>query len=104
MALRIRKDDKVMVTTGRYKGTVSKVLSVAADKGRAYVENVNMRKHHVKAQGPQKPGGIIEREGPIHLSNLLLFCEKCKTGRRFRVEVSDDGKKKRLCKKCGSQL
>ena len=104
MSLRIKKNDQVQVITGKYKGTVSRVLYVMPSKGQAVVENVNMVKRHQRARGPkQQKGGIIEKESPIQLSNLLLYCDKCKQGRRFGVRVTEGGmEKQRVCKKCGA--
>ena len=103
MSLRIRKDDKVEVITGRYKGSVERVLQVLPDQNRAIVENVNIVKRHLRARGPQQPGGIVEKEAPIHMSNLQLYCEHCKRGVRFGVKI-EGGEKFRVCKKCGNKL
>lgn len=103
MSLRIKKDDRVKVIAGKDKGTVSKVLSVQPAENRAIVENVNMVKRHVKSRGGQQPGGIQEREASIHLSNVMLYCDKCKTGVRFGTEIKGDDKH-RVCKKCGAKL
>jgi large subunit ribosomal protein L24 len=104
MALRIKKNDRVEVRTGKYKGVVSRVLYVMPSKNKAVVENVNMRKRHMKATSQEQRGGIIEKEGPIDLSNLLLYCEKCKSGVRFGADVKDDGDKRRVCRKCGAAI
>lgn len=104
MSLRIKKDDKVVVIAGRSRGTTSRVLYVIPSKNRAVVEHVNMVKRHTKPRGQGKPGGIVEKEAPIHVSNLMLFCDKCKRGVRFGTQVSDDGRKARVCKKCGSTI
>jgi large subunit ribosomal protein L24 len=105
MSLRIRKNDRVEVITGRDKGTVARVLYVVPKKEKAVVENVNMVKRHTKARGPKKPGGIQEKEAPIHVSNLMLYCEKCKKGVRFGVKERDGaGEKQRVCKQCGTGL
>lgn len=103
MSLRIKKNDRVKVIAGKDKGVVSKVLAILPDKNRAIVEHVAMVKRHVKARSAQQPGGIQEREASIHLSNILLYCDKCKTGVRFGAQISD-GKKSRVCKKCGGNL
>ena len=104
MSLRIKKDDKVVVIAGRSRGTTSRVLYVIPSANRAVVEHVNMVKRHTRARGQGQPGGIIEKEAPIHVSNLMLFCDKCKRGVRFGSKVSDDGRKSRVCKKCGSTI
>lgn len=105
MALRIKKDDKVEVRTGKYKGAVSRVLYVLPRKGKAVVENVNVQRKHMRPRGQNQRGGITEKEAPIDMSNLMLYCEKCSEGVRFGVETSEDGKeKKRYCKQCGTKL
>ncbi|MBX7246517.1 MAG: 50S ribosomal protein L24 [Candidatus Sumerlaeaceae bacterium] len=105
MSLRIRKNDRVEVITGKFKGKVSRVLYVIPEKDRVVVESVNVVKRHQKARGQNRPAGIVEKEAPIHISNVLVYCEKCKSGSRFGVKVSDDGKtKSRFCKKCGSTI
>lgn len=103
MSLRIRRDDRVKVMAGKDKGTVAKVLAVYPDKNRAIVENVNLVKRHVRARSQEQRGGILEREAPIHLSNLMLYCDACKKGVRFGTEERN-GSKVRVCKKCGGKL
>jgi large subunit ribosomal protein L24 len=103
MSLRIRKDDRVKVITGKDKGTVAKVLAVLPEKNRAIVENVNLVKRHVKPRSQEQRGGIQEREASIHLSNLMLYCDACKKGVRFGTEERS-GNKVRVCKKCGGKL
>jgi large subunit ribosomal protein L24 len=104
MSLRIKKNDKVVVIAGRNRGTTSRVVYVVPSADKALVENVNMIKRHTKAKGQGKPGGIVEKEAPIHMSNLMLFCEKCKRGVRFGTQVAEDGRKTRVCKKCGGPV
>ncbi|MDD4279104.1 50S ribosomal protein L24 [Candidatus Sumerlaeota bacterium] len=104
MALRIKREDKVQVTTGKFKGQTGRVLFVHTDKGKAIVEGVNVVKRHTKQQRNQQGGGIVEKEAPIAISNLSLYCEKCKRGVRFGVKIDEDGKKVRFCKKCGAIL
>jgi large subunit ribosomal protein L24 len=104
MALRIRRDDVVQVITGPDKGTIAKVLSVDLTNNRLTVEGVAMVKKHQRARSERQPGAIIERERPIHYSNVLLYCDACKAGRRFSVQVKEDGTKVRICKKCSATL
>jgi large subunit ribosomal protein L24 len=63
-----------------------------------------MMKKHQKARSERQPGQIVERERAIHYSNVLLYCASCKAGRRFRVEIKEDGSKVRVCKKCSANL
>lgn len=105
MSLRIKKNDRVEVITGKYKGTVARVLHVMGKEDKALVENVNMVKRHTRARAQNRPGGIVEKEAPIHLSNVLLYCDKCKKGVRFGTKVDEESKEKqRVCKGCGSVL
>ncbi len=98
---RIKKGDIVMVNAGAYKGTKGKVIAVIRKKDRAVVQGVAMVKRHMKARSAQEPGGIIEKEGTIHISNLQLYCKKCDKGVRVGYKFLDDGTKVRYCKKCG---
>ena len=99
--LHIRKNDKVMVITGREKGKIGTVLKVIPRKDRAVVEKLNMVKRHTRAGGKSAQGGIIEKESPIHVSNLMLVCGKCAEPARVGKRVLEDGSKVRFCKKCG---
>jgi large subunit ribosomal protein L24 len=100
----IKRNDFVVVTTGKEKGKKGKVLRVLRDKDRVIVEKVNFIKRHQKPSGGQKQGGIIEREGALHLSNVMLFCEKCGKGVRIRRQRLDDGHAVRLCAGCGESF
>ncbi|HOJ71889.1 MAG TPA: 50S ribosomal protein L24 [Syntrophorhabdaceae bacterium] len=99
----IRKNDLVMVTTGKDKGKTGKVLRIIKKKDRAVVEKVNMIKRHVKPSQKSK-GGIMERESPIHISNLMIYCEKCSKPVRVGRKILEDGKKVRFCKKCNEVI
>ena len=99
---RIRKNDTVMVVSGSHKdkGKVGKVLRVYPRTGRAVVEGVRMIKRHTRAnqQGGQQ-GGIVEREGTIHISNLMVVCEKTKKPTRVGCRRDTDGRRQRYSKK-----
>jgi large subunit ribosomal protein L24 len=95
----VKKNDLVMVTTGKDKGKTGKILRLIKKKDRVVVEKVNMIKKHVKASQKTK-GGIMERENPIHVSNVMVFCEKCSKPVRVGNKVLEDGKKVRFCRKC----
>src|SRR6478735_2574489 len=103
MSLRIKKNDRVKVLSGKDKGTVSRVLAVMPAKQKALVEHVHMVKRHTRPRAQGQSGQIVEKEAPIHLSNLALYCESCKTGVRFGSEVRNE-EKVRICKKCGAVL
>ncbi|MFN4197109.1 MAG: 50S ribosomal protein L24 [Caldimicrobium sp.] len=96
----IKKNDMVVVIAGKDKGKMGKVLQVFPRKGRAVVEGVNIVKKHMKPT-PYSSGGIIEKPAPIHVSNLMLYCAKCKKGVKVARKFLEDGTKARVCKKCG---
>jgi large subunit ribosomal protein L24 len=100
----IKKNDKVIVLAGKEKGKIGTVLKVDAEKGRAIVEKTNMVKRHSKPGGKKAQGGIIEKEAPVHISNLMLVCSKCAEPARMGKKILEDGSKARVCKKCGEQL
>ncbi|KAB2892043.1 MAG: 50S ribosomal protein L24 [Desulfobulbaceae bacterium] len=100
----LKKNDQVEVIAGKDKGRVGKVLKVLPDENRAVVERVNMVKRHTKAREMNQQGQIVEKEAPIHVSNLQLICPECtKTGRIGR-KILDDGAKIRFCKSCGESI
>lgn len=96
----INKEDTVYVITGKEKGKKGRVLSVDKDKNRVLVEKVNIIKKHMKPNKKYAQGGIIEKEAPIAISNVLLFCPKCSKPTRIGVSLLESGKKHRMCKKC----
>ena len=104
MALHIRKNDTVMVISGSEKGKQGKVIKVApatADKpARVWVEKLRLVKKHTKAGQGTRTGGIVEKEAPIALSNVLPICPKEDRPRRVRTKLVD-GERKRVCVKCG---
>jgi large subunit ribosomal protein L24 len=102
MAARIRKGDTVVVITGTSKGRRGEVLQVMPKANRAVVQGVNLAKRHTKARGVGQPGGIIEREATIHLSNLKLVDPKTDTPTRVGFRVLEDGTKVRVAKATGN--
>ena len=98
---RIKKDDKVRVVSGKEKGKIGKVLRVLRDKQRVIVENVNFVKRHTRPGGKSARGGIVEKEASLHLSNVMLMCDKCINPIRVKMQRLEDGKKVRVCGKCG---
>lgn len=98
--IKLKKDDKVKVIAGKDKGKIGKVLKVDQKKCRVLVENINMIKRHARPSAQNRQGGIIEREAPIHRSNVMLMCNKCMTPVRVKMQILEDGKKKRICRKC----
>ena len=105
MALRrLRKDDTVMVITGRERGKTGKVLRVLPRKDRVLIERVNLIKRHTKPRGVQQPGGIVEREAAIHVSNVVPICGRCNKPTRVGSRRLEDGRAVRTCRRCGEQL
>ena len=105
MALaRIRKNDTVMVITGRERGKTGKILRILTDRERVIVERLNLQKRHTKPRGAQNPGGIIEKEGSIHISNVMPMCGRCNKPARVGTRRLEDGKGVRICKRCNEQL
>ncbi|MFH1018383.1 MAG: 50S ribosomal protein L24 [Pseudomonadota bacterium] len=100
----IRKNDVVQVTMGREAGKRGKVLSILTDKDRVLVEKVNMVKRHQKPTQKNKQGGIVEKEASLHLSNVMLICEKCNRPVRVRFKADAEGESQRLCAKCGETI
>lgn len=102
--MQIRKNDSVMVISGRERGKTGKVLRVLSKKDAILIERVNMVKRHSRPRGPQQPGGIVEKEAPIRVSNIMLMCDKCNAPVRVGRRILADGKKVRICKRCGESL
>ena len=97
----IRKNDNVVVTTGRDSGKKGRVLKVIPGKNRVIVEGVNVIKRHTKPN-PQRniKGGIVEREAALHASNVQLVCPECGEVTRIGHKILGDGRKVRICRKC----
>jgi large subunit ribosomal protein L24 len=104
MGLNIKKNDTVMVIAGDEKGKRGRVLAVYPKKDRVLVEGVNIVKKHMRPNRRYTQGGIIEREAPIHRSNVMLVCPKCDKPTRYGNRILDNGKKVRVCKKCGEVM
>jgi len=100
---KIRRDDEVIVTAGRDRGSRGKVVRVLPKDGKILVSKVNMIKRHTR-QTQSTSGGIIEKEAPLAISNVQFFCPKCKTGVRLGLKQLEDGRKVRTCRKCGEVL
>jgi large subunit ribosomal protein L24 len=102
--LDVRKNDEVKVTAGRDKGKTGRVLEVEPRRSRLYVEHVNLIKRHTRPNpNKQIRGGILEKEGPIHVSNVALVCGDCGPTRIQHREKAEGGKV-RVCVKCGKVL
>ncbi len=98
---RIHKDDKVVVVAGKDAGKIGKVVKILRKSDRIVVEKVNMVKRHVRPNPyRQQPGGIIEKEMPLHISNVMVMCDACAKATKVGYRYTEDGKKVRFCKKC----
>lgn len=100
----IRKNDTVQVIAGKYKGKTGKVSVISSEDGLAWVEKLNLVKRHQRPTQKLPQGGVVEKEAPFQISNLMLFCTKCGKGVRFGIKKEKDDKKKRVCRKCGENL
>jgi large subunit ribosomal protein L24 len=104
MGIKIRKGDTVMVIAGDDKGKTGRVLSVDETRLRVIVEKVNFVKRHTKARSATQQGGILEKEAPIHLSNVMLYDPKAGKGVRVGVRLAKDGKRERVSRATGDTL
>ena len=101
--MKIKTNDKVIVISGKYKGKIGKVMSADPKGGKVIVEGVNVATKHQKPRKQGQDGGIIKVETPIYVSKVQLFCDKCEKGVRVGYKFVD-GKKVRICKKCGAEI
>ncbi len=106
--MHVRKDDLVEVIAGddAEPGRARRVLRVLRDKGKVVVEGVNRVYKHVRARQDRRnpQGGRLSKEMPIDVSNVLLYCQTCRRGRKYKRVLGADGSKDRVCKKCGASL
>jgi large subunit ribosomal protein L24 len=101
---KIKKGDSVLVVSGRDRGKSGKVTRVLPEKGKVVVERLNIVKRHKKPTGPQGGGGIVEKEAPLDISDVMLLCGKCNKPVRVGKKVLDDGSRVRVCRSCGEQF
>jgi len=97
---KIKKNDNVKILTGKDKGKTGKVLAVFPEKERALVQGLNLVKKHMRRAKEDQQGGIIQKESPISVSNLMVVCQKCSSPTRIGFSTLSDGTKIRICKKC----
>jgi large subunit ribosomal protein L24 len=100
----LKKDDIVQVIAGKEKGKKGKVLAINPTRERLTVERLNMVKRHTKGDGKSKQSAIVEKEGSIHISNVLLVSDKVGKGVRTKLKKLADGKRVRVCSKTGDVL
>src|SRR5690348_4020151 len=101
---KVWKNDTVIVITGRERGKTGKVLRVLPTQGRVIVERLNMVKRHTKPRGAATPGGIVEREAPLDISNVMLMCDRCNAPVRVGFKLTADHSRSRVCRRCGDVL
>jgi large subunit ribosomal protein L24 len=101
--LKIRKNDTVMVVAGRERGKTGKVMRVLPERRRVIVERLNIVKRHSKPRGATSPGGIVEKEAPIDISNVMIMCDRCNAPVRVGIKIEGD-EKTRVCRRCGEAL
>ena len=97
---KIKKGDTVMVIAGRERGKTGKVLSLQLTEGQVVVEKLNIIKRHTKPSQKTRQGGILEREAPLALSNVMFYCANCQKPVRIGIKLLEDGRRVRVCKKC----
>ena len=102
--MNIRKNDTVLVIAGKDRGKKGKVRHAYPKDERLLVEGINMIKRHTRARGRVRQAGIIEREAPIHVSNVMLMCSRCNHPARVGFQFLADGRKVRRCRSCGEVI
>jgi len=102
--MKIRKNDSVIIIAGKDRGKKGKVRRTFHKEDRVIVEGLNMIKRHSRARRAARQAGIIELEAPIHVSNVMLLCDKCAKPTRVSFDFLADGKKVRICNSCGEVI
>jgi large subunit ribosomal protein L24 len=102
--MKIKKDDNVLVVAGKDKGKKGKVRFAYPRKNQVIIEGVNFIKKHSKARGAVRQAGIIDLEAPVHISNVMLLCDKCNKPSRIGYKKMDDGRRVRFCRSCNEVI
>ena len=102
--MRIRKGDRVIVRSGKYKGHRSEVVRAMPSEGKVVLEGVNVAKRHAKPTARTYQGGIIDKFMPLHVSAVSIICPSCGEPTRIGMSVDEQGRKVRVCRKCGGEL
>lgn len=97
---KIKKNDVVYILSGKDAGKSGKIFRIYPGKGRALVEGINYVKKHMRKTKADQQGGVVQKESPIHLSNIALFCKTCNKPSRVGINVLADGTRSRYCKRC----
>ncbi|MBI4846650.1 MAG: 50S ribosomal protein L24 [Candidatus Omnitrophica bacterium] len=98
--MRVKKGDTVYVISGKEKGKTGKVLQFNKDKNRVLVQGVNFVKRHSRQTRQGQPGGILQKESSMHISNLMFYCSRCSKPAKLGAKLLTDGSKVRICKNC----
>jgi len=101
---KIRRDDQVLVTSGKERGKQGQVREVLVSRKRVVVQGLNMVKRHQRQRSEREPAGVIEKEAPIHVSNVKLICRTCLKPARVGFRVRSDGVKVRVCRLCSEDI
>ena len=104
LKVKIKKNDMVMVVKGRDRGKTGKVMRVIPDEGRVLIERLNIVKRHSKPRGAASPGGIVEKEAPLRIENVMIFCDRCNAPVRAGWKLNSDDTKSRTFRRCGETL
>ena len=104
MAMNVKKGDTVVVLSGKDKGKQGKILEVMPKEGKVVVEKINVVSRHTKPRKQGDQGGILKKEAPIYACKVQRVCPKCGKPTRAAHKVQADGKKVRICKKCGAEI
>jgi len=99
--MKVVKGDTVLVIQGKDRGKRGEVINAIPDRDRVLVEGVNKVKRHMRRTSAETPGGIVEMEAPMHVSNVMVVCPKCDKATRVSKKVIESGQRVRICKKCG---
>jgi large subunit ribosomal protein L24 len=102
--MKIKKEDTVLVIVGKDKGKKGKVRQIMPKDNVLIIEGVNIIKRHMKPRGQARQAGIIEREAPLQISNVMLVCPKCNKPVRIQSKILEDGKRVRICGKCNEVI
>jgi large subunit ribosomal protein L24 len=102
--MKIRRGDTVLVVAGKEKGRQGRVERVLVDKKRVVVEGVNMVVRHVRPTPGVRQAGRVQQESPLHVSNVMLICSGCNRATRVRHGVLENGRKVRVCQRCGETI
>ena len=102
--MKIRKGDRVRVLAGKDRGKEGEVIRALPEKGKVIVTGVNIAKRHTRAQGQTMQGGIIDKDMPLHVSNVAIVCSGCDAPTRVGYRFEADGTKVRVCRKCKKDI